>query len=591
MVTSRFVLAPLVLAAAVSAQTFINYSGVPSQLGLLLQGGYARSGVDPCHPSPCGPNTECSINHRGVGVCRCLPGYFPKPDTVTGCGPQCTSDSECPGYRFICRNQKCVDPCQAGNPCGINAECNVVNRAVRCTCPPGYEGSPYSRCSLASITARASGPIYRGSHSNTVYRTRNAIVSPPAPPSDPCSGTVCGPNAECDAVNGRAVCSCPAGYQGNPLTGCRRGECTDDVECPLHQACIDLRCQNPCSVGVCGSGADCNVENHGAICSCPVNHIGDPFISCRYDPEAACSPSPCGTNTNCKVEGGRAVCSCIQNYIGNPLSGCRPECVSNGECAGHQTCVQNRCQNACSEGACGQGARCEAVNHRAVCSCPQYYRGNGLTGCYPECTSHSECAAHQACFQLRCTDPCAGACGVGAECKVTNHKAICSCPKGYEGHPFDSCRPAQPKDLCSPNPCGQNAECNPGTDNTGAPRPVCTCPRGYFGNALSFCQRGECETAADCSSSQACYGYHCRNPCISEAGGSVCGTNALCNAKNHKAVCYCPQEYTGDPLTECRLKPVARSNIRRYKRFLDGLLSLARKEAEQEAAEEATEEQ
>ena len=109
-------------------------------------------------------------------------------------------------------------------------------------------------------------------------------------------------------------------------------------------------------------------------------------------------------------------------------------------------CPQNRCRNACSEGACGQGARCEAVNHRAVCSCPQYYRGSGLTGCYPECTSHSECAAHQACFQLRCTDPCVGACGVGAECKVTNHKAICSCPKGYEGHPFDSCRPAQPSE-------------------------------------------------------------------------------------------------------------------------------------------------
>ena len=26
------------------------------------------------------------------------------------------------------------------------------------------------------------------------------------------------------------------------------------------------------------------MENHGAICSCPVNYIGDPFVSCRYDP-------------------------------------------------------------------------------------------------------------------------------------------------------------------------------------------------------------------------------------------------------------------------------------------------------------------
>lgn len=544
-------MAQLVLAAAVSAQTFINYSG----------GGHARhAAVDPCTPTPCGPNTQCSINNRGVGVCRCLPGYFPKPDTVTGCGPQCVSDSEC-SYQYICRNQKCVQP--------------------------------------PSISGRASGPVYQGSASNSAYHTsnsayrprnagfstRNAVgtASPPAPPSDPCSGSVCGPNADCAAVNGRAVCSCPAGYQGNPLTGCRRGECTDDIECPRHKACIDLKCQNPCSIGVCGTGADCAVENHGAICSCPPNYIGDPFIRCVYDPEAACTPSPCGQNTNCKVQGGRAVCSCIQNYIGSALTGCRPECVSNGECAGHQSCVQNRCKNACSEGACGAGARCDASGHRAVCSCPQYYRGSGLTGCYPECTGHGECAAHQACFQLRCTDPCVGACGVGADCKVTNHKAICSCPKGYEGHPFDSCRPAQPRDLCSPNPCGQYAECNPGSDNTGAARPVCTCPRGYFGDALSFCQRGECETSADCASNQACFGYHCRNPCLSEAGGNVCGTNALCNAKRNKAVCYCPQEYTGDPLDQCHLKPVARSNIsnrsnRRYKRFIDSLLSLAQRE-------------
>ena len=129
---------------------------------------------------------------------------------------------------------------------------------------------------------------------------------------------------------------------------------------------------------------------------------------------------------------------------------------------------QNRCRNVCSEGACGSGARCEAVNNRAVCSCPQYYRGSGLTGCYAECTAHSECPSHQACSQLRCVDPCAGACGLGAECHVTNHKAICSCPQGYEGHPFDSCRPAQPSECpCTPRD-RQRSENRGGSHTQGA---------------------------------------------------------------------------------------------------------------------------
>lgn len=35
------------------------------------------------------------------------------------------------------------------------------------------------------------------------------------------------------------------------------------------------------------------------------------------------------------------------------------------------------------------------------------------------------------------------------------------------GDPFISCRPFTKEDLCSPNPCGTNAQCVPGHDNTG----------------------------------------------------------------------------------------------------------------------------
>lgn len=44
-------------------------------------------------------------------------------------------------------------------------------------------------------------------------------------------------------------------------------------------------------------------------------------------------------------------------------------------------------------------------------------------------------------------------------------------------------------DLCDPNPCGVNAQCQPGYDNNNRERPVCTCLPGYVGNALSSCNR------------------------------------------------------------------------------------------------------
>ena len=45
---------------------------------------------DPCNPSPCGPGTMCMANKFGNPICRCLGKLVPQPDTITGCGPECT---------------------------------------------------------------------------------------------------------------------------------------------------------------------------------------------------------------------------------------------------------------------------------------------------------------------------------------------------------------------------------------------------------------------------------------------------------------------------------------------------------------------
>lgn len=497
----------------------------------------ASSSDSPCSPSPCGPNTRCEVNNRGIALCRCIEDYVPDGNTINGCKPQCVSDNDCPDD-YQCQRNKCARVCVPG-ACGLNADCFARNHRADCACPSGYNGNPQVRCS----------------------REIPEIRAPPPLPVDPCIPNPCGTNSDCRPRGERAVCSCPVGYEGNPLEHCQKGECVSHTDCPRHLACQNLRCIDPC-VGVCGNGAECTVRDHQPVCSCPRSFMGDPFTSCRriteYD---ICNPTPCGRNTNCRARTDRdgsmrAVCSCIDNYIGSPLTECRPECVRDTDCSPTQHCRDNRCRNPCVDG-CGEGAYCDVRNHRAVCTCPEFYQGDPNSRCYPECTKHEDCRDFEACYQFQCIDPCDGACGSSADCKVENHTPICSCPRGYTGDPFRSCRAFTLEDLCRDEPCGTNAECHPGKDRSGNDRPVCTCPVGYIGNPLVSCQRGECQDHESCPDHEACYAYMCQSPCYTEVG-SVCGDNAECKVKNHKPVCSCPRGYDGDPLSSCRIAANAR---------------------------------
>lgn len=98
-------------------------------------------------------------------------------------------------------------------------------------------------------------------------------------------------------------------------------------------------------------------------------------------------------------------------------------------------------------------------------------------------------------------------------------------------------------DPCSPSPCGPNAQCR---QVNGAPS--CSCLPEYIG-APPNC-RPECTISAECSSNKACIRQKCIDPCP----GS-CGLNALCNVINHTPTCTCPENYVGDPFTQCRPAP------------------------------------
>lgn len=51
------------------------------------------------------------------------------------------------------------------------------------------------------------------------------------------------------------------------------------ADCAQDKTCINNKCKDPCP-GTCGLNAKCIVVNHNPICSCTAGFTGDPFIRC-----------------------------------------------------------------------------------------------------------------------------------------------------------------------------------------------------------------------------------------------------------------------------------------------------------------------
>lgn len=234
-------------------------------------------------------------------------------------------------------------------------------------------------------------------------------------------------------------------------------------------------------------------------------------------------------------------------------------------------------ENPCVPSPCGPHSNCREVNSHAVCSCVSNYFG-APPNCRPECVVSSECSADKACVNQRCVDPCPGTCGLYARCQVVNHNAICSCQSGYVGDPFVRCVSQPSKQFlsfslnlisdtvhhyppffshylepvvhdpvypCTPSPCGPNSVCRAIGDV-----PVCGCVENYIGQPPNC--RPECTSDSECPSIHSCINEKCRDPCA----GS-CGFSALCSVVNHRPMCRCPEGYTGDPFSGCSAIPTS----------------------------------
>lgn len=203
--------------------------------------------INPCQPSPCGAYSEC----RPVGdssSCSCLRDYIGSPPN---CKPECVSNAECSNH-LACINQKCKDPCPG--LCGVNAECRVISHSAVCTCITGFIGDPFTQC-----------------------RVLQTLVMDFL---NPCHPNPCGSNAVCRENNGAGSCQCIVEYIGNPYEGCRP-ECTISSDCPSNRACVNSKCNDPCS-GTCAQNAQCQVVNHQALCTCHNGFTGDPYRICKF---------------------------------------------------------------------------------------------------------------------------------------------------------------------------------------------------------------------------------------------------------------------------------------------------------------------
>lgn len=157
-------------------------------------------------------------------------------------------------------------------------------------------------------------------------------------------------------------------------------------ECALNKACVKQKCIDPC-INTCGENAECRTHHHSPYCTCLSGFEGDPFVRCvrekpivNHDP-TPCKPNPCGQYSICRDVGGSAVCSCKSGYLGTPPN-CAPECTINEDCSHDKTCVREKCVDPCL-GSCGSNSQCRAVNHLAICTCIDEYRGDPFVGCYP----------------------------------------------------------------------------------------------------------------------------------------------------------------------------------------------------------------
>lgn len=363
------------------------------------------------HMNICGQNTNCRVNRAGLRksvYCECISGYLGDP--YSHCSPdfsllsKCSNDANC-NKNLKCSNGNCIDPCEMASVCvGNGALCRTLEHRPMCYCPSGFSGDPVIRCVRSECT------IDKDCNVNSICLGDRCV--------DTCSvNNKCGNNAKCHSDNHSSQCICSPGFTGDAYKTCEHLQCIVDADCADSLVCSEHLCINPCKTdNPCGSSQVCDVINHRILCTCENGFIlnndnscesqpGKQLSACSLDADCSeetaclggrcknmCDDNPCGINATCymrhKIGEAMMICECEEGFVGNPFEECSiisrvpSGCLRNNECPWSEFCSNGRCVDPCSDiGVCGDGAMCQAHNHRAVCSCPLRHAGDPHIAC------------------------------------------------------------------------------------------------------------------------------------------------------------------------------------------------------------------
>lgn len=555
--------------------------------------------LDPCKDvpnPPCARNAICHVQNHAA-QCRC-PEHLPMGNPLAYCEAkpppaikeECYFDVDCPS-KLACIRNKCVEPCAVIIPCAQSARCSVIDsipvRTMVCECPELQVPDLNGECRIVALDTPPACTADNDCATDEACINRQC--------RNPCN---CGNHATCVVKDHRAVCSCDEGYEGNPNIGCRVVGCRTDSECDSGKACVNGNCVNPCLIDdPCGRNAECYVYRNRAECRCLSGYRGDPrvvcnVIGCRSNNDCPSDKqclntqcvnpcyyeNPCSPRAECLAQNHLAQCKCPPGFIGNPYVDCRPEpvpeCKYDVDCPSRLACINEQCQDPCAVfEPCNQPARCEVVPslpvRTMICICPEGYVSSGPATCKPTepvrpvgCIADTDCPSDRACINSLCRDPCN--CGSNAECRIKDHKPVCSCIQGYKGNPEIECSRigCRSDSECSPthtcinqqcalacaadgSSCGHNAECYGINHN-----PVCECPPGLTGDPRITCVHLECTNDDDCPNDKACLNNKCENPCEKTA---VCARDEICRVYHHRPECTCLSGFVYDDANGCIL--------------------------------------